>query len=82
MAAPPRLPLGLPFDPGAAGAAGSRPRVSWREGRFRNWTVAVGEQRYRLHKFNLASGSSFFEAAMADNYNQDSPGHSSRESWT
>ena len=46
----------------------SRPRSSWREGKFANWTVVLGEKTYRLHRFILARASEFFEGCVADEY--------------
>jgi len=44
------------------------PALGWREGRFANWTVVLGDRRFKLHKYNLAKASSFFEAAMTEAY--------------
>mmetsp|Transcript_109241 Transcript_109241/g.308138 ORF Transcript_109241/g.308138 Transcript_109241/m.308138 type:complete len:641 (-) Transcript_109241:77-1999(-) len=58
---------GVDFGVGLGSVAG-RPTLSWREGRFANWTVLLGERRFRLHKYDLARSSTFFEAAMAEEY--------------
>ena len=44
----------------------SRSAPSWREGRFSNWVVILGERRFRLHKFTLAQSSLFFESSMCE----------------
>eukprot|EP00929_Paragymnodinium_shiwhaense_P027488 TRINITY_DN16126_c0_g1_i1.p1 TRINITY_DN16126_c0_g1~~TRINITY_DN16126_c0_g1_i1.p1 ORF type:complete len:617 (+),score=112.32 TRINITY_DN16126_c0_g1_i1:67-1917(+) len=75
-AAPPPLELlasttssfSAPGVSSAVSSPSSRRSLSWREGRFANWTVILGERRFKLHKYNLARGSTFFEAAMAEEY--------------
>merc|ERR550532_2917004 len=59
-------PLQLEF--GGAGGHRAAPALSWREGRFANWTLVLGERRFRLHKFLLARASGFLEGAMAEVY--------------
>mmetsp|Transcript_39011 Transcript_39011/g.64271 ORF Transcript_39011/g.64271 Transcript_39011/m.64271 type:complete len:567 (+) Transcript_39011:42-1742(+) len=54
--------LGLHFSGGPG--AGNSP-LSWRDGRFSDWTVQVGEKSYRLHAFLLARASLFFESHMS-----------------
>jgi len=39
--------------------------LSWRDGRFSDWTVQVGETTYHLHAFLLARASQFFESHMS-----------------
>lgn len=39
--------------------------LSWRDGRFSDWTVQVGEKTYHLHAFLLARASLFFESHMS-----------------
>lgn len=65
---PPRAippPLNIGFN---AADRGTPAAASWREGRFANWTVKLGERQLRLHKFILARSSTFFEAAMSEIY--------------
>jgi len=50
------------------GGSGRSQPPSWREGLFSNWTVVLGDRRFRLHKFNLARASAFLEGAMAEAY--------------
>lgn len=54
--------LGLHFSGGPGG--GMSP-LSWRDGRFADWTVQVGDKSYRLHAFLLARAGSFFESHMS-----------------
>jgi len=55
--------LGLHFS-GGPGAGGNSP-LSWRDGRFSDWAVQVGERSYCLHAFLLARASLFFESHMS-----------------
>jgi len=59
----PTARLGLQFS-GGPGGSGSRP-LSWRDGRFSDWAVQVGEKTYQLHAFLLARSSLFFESHMS-----------------
>lgn len=54
-------PLGLSFSGGSGGIN----TLSWRDGRFSDWTVQVGEKAYHLHAFLLARASLFFESHMS-----------------
>ncbi|CAE8596444.1 unnamed protein product, partial [Polarella glacialis] len=54
-------PLGLHFSGGSGGLA----QLSWRDGRFSDWSVQVGEKTYNLHAFLLARASLFFESHMS-----------------
>lgn len=36
--------------------------VTWRDGRFSDWTVRLGSVAYQLHAFSLARASTFFES--------------------
>eukprot|EP00931_Biecheleriopsis_adriatica_P086289 TRINITY_DN6099_c0_g1_i2.p1 TRINITY_DN6099_c0_g1~~TRINITY_DN6099_c0_g1_i2.p1 ORF type:complete len:559 (-),score=108.17 TRINITY_DN6099_c0_g1_i2:84-1760(-) len=54
-------PLGLSFSGGSGGLSS----LSWRDGRFSDWKVQVGEQTYKLHAFILARASHFFESHMS-----------------
>eukprot|EP00434_Breviolum_minutum_P044985 symbB.v1.2.040243.t1/scaffold7097.1/size28137/1 len=53
--------LGLSFS----GGSGSIASLSWRDGRFSDWTVQVGDKFYKLHAFLLARASLFFESHMS-----------------
>ncbi|CAK9100603.1 unnamed protein product [Durusdinium trenchii] len=53
--------LGLSFS----GGSGGMTSLSWRDGRFSDWTVQVGEKFYHLHAFLLARASLFFESHMS-----------------
>lgn len=46
--------------------------LSWRDGKWSNWTVLLGDKCYRLHTFNLARASLFFESTMNFTANQGS----------
>jgi len=66
----PAARLGLHFSggpvPSGPGGVGSGPRVlNWRDGRFSDWTVRVGERTYHLQAFLLARASLFFESHMS-----------------
>lgn len=63
-----RVVLGIQFDASTEDAASTSDRVSWREGRLANWTVVLGEKRFKLHKFILAKASTFFEGALCEAY--------------
>lgn len=54
--------LGLHFSGGVGGGSN---QLSWRDGRFSDWTVQVGEKSYKLHAFLLARASLFFESHMS-----------------
>lgn len=54
--------LGLHFSGGQGG--GMSP-LSWRDGRFSDWTVQVGDKSYGLHAFLLARASMFFKSHMS-----------------
>merc|ERR1740138_1790625 len=54
--------LGLCFT-GLPG--GGMSPLSWRDGRFSDWTVQVGEKSYRLHAFILARASVYFESQIS-----------------
>jgi len=58
----PSARLGLHFSGGPNNC--SQP-LSWRDGRFSDWNVQVGERTYRLHAFLLARASLFFESHMS-----------------
>lgn len=60
--ASPLARLGLHFSGGPN--SGGHP-LSWRDGRFSDWTVQVGEKTYHLHAFLLARASLFFESHMS-----------------
>ncbi|CAJ1390007.1 unnamed protein product, partial [Effrenium voratum] len=53
--------LGLSFS----GGSNTMASLSWRDGRFSDWTVQVGEKYYHLHAFLLARASLFFESHMS-----------------
>jgi len=55
--------LGLHFSGSQAG--GGMSPLSWRDGRFSDWTVRVGDSTYSLHAFLLARASLFFESHMS-----------------
>lgn len=55
--------LGLHFS-GGSGLGNTAP-LCWRDGRFSDWTVQVGEKAYHLHAFLLARASHFFESHMS-----------------
>eukprot|EP00397_Hematodinium_sp_SG-2012_P018816 GEMP01019295.1.p1 GENE.GEMP01019295.1~~GEMP01019295.1.p1 ORF type:complete len:440 (+),score=59.33 GEMP01019295.1:121-1440(+) len=42
--------------------------LSWRDGKWSNWIAKLGDKTYKLHTFNLAKASLFFESTM--NFNQ------------
>eukprot|EP00929_Paragymnodinium_shiwhaense_P063956 TRINITY_DN32001_c0_g1_i1.p1 TRINITY_DN32001_c0_g1~~TRINITY_DN32001_c0_g1_i1.p1 ORF type:complete len:624 (-),score=114.34 TRINITY_DN32001_c0_g1_i1:184-2055(-) len=66
------MTLGLNFR----GAASSPAALSWRDGRFSDWTVKLGDSVYNLHGFILARASSFFESHMSMHARQQSDGTS------
>lgn len=37
---------------------------SWRDGKWSDWSVIIGTQKYNLHAFTLARASQFFESHM------------------
>lgn len=64
--------LGLHFSSGPSAAQNSPGSTSaaaralnWRDGRFSDWTVRVGERSYNLQAFLLARASLFFESHMS-----------------
>ncbi|CAL1146789.1 unnamed protein product [Cladocopium goreaui] len=61
VSAGPKGALGLSFS----GGSGSMTSLSWRDARFSDWTVQVGEKFYHLHAFLLARASLFFESHMS-----------------
>eukprot|EP00927_Polykrikos_kofoidii_P055831 TRINITY_DN50026_c0_g1_i1.p1 TRINITY_DN50026_c0_g1~~TRINITY_DN50026_c0_g1_i1.p1 ORF type:complete len:619 (-),score=116.25 TRINITY_DN50026_c0_g1_i1:144-2000(-) len=56
--------LGLHFS-GALHVGPGHRVLSWRDGRFSDWRVQVGEKTYQLHAFLLARASLFFESHMS-----------------
>jgi len=56
--------VGLQLSPSQHGGIASR-GLCWRDGRFSDWTVRVGEKTYHLHAFLLARASLFFESHMS-----------------
>ncbi|CAE7263195.1 abpC [Symbiodinium natans] len=54
--------------------------LSWRDGRFSDWTVQVGEKTYHLHAFLLARASLFFESHMSMASRAESDGKAAKGS--
>lgn len=57
--------LGLNFRRGSAGGSGHHNPLCWRDGRFSDWSVQVGDKIYHLHAILLARASHFFESHMS-----------------
>mmetsp|Transcript_110590 Transcript_110590/g.276997 ORF Transcript_110590/g.276997 Transcript_110590/m.276997 type:complete len:598 (-) Transcript_110590:130-1923(-) len=57
--------LSLHFSGGQESGGGGHTPLCWRDGRFSDWAVQVGEKSYSLHAFLLARASLFFESHMS-----------------
>lgn len=55
----------LVFKGNASGNGCAQSSLCWREGRFSDWSVTLGEKTYHLHAFLLARASKFFESHMS-----------------
>eukprot|EP00929_Paragymnodinium_shiwhaense_P042272 TRINITY_DN21897_c0_g2_i1.p1 TRINITY_DN21897_c0_g2~~TRINITY_DN21897_c0_g2_i1.p1 ORF type:complete len:631 (+),score=119.56 TRINITY_DN21897_c0_g2_i1:155-2047(+) len=60
---PEHRPLGLNFAKGGPIGSGTA-ALSWKDGRFSDWPLKIGEQTYQLHAFLLARASQFFERQL------------------